>query len=392
MSKVSTKETISDLWAAVKDRSIPVKFLTKAEYDILDDAKKNADVLYILSSFDDLETFFMVYKKREMVSSGNVKYIFNNQSLLDNCYFPKPVNQRGQTEYTGQTYTIDRWARRGNNSNVLTSLTANGIKISGPSNDQIDGGFQDFTQRFEDYHSLLGKTLTASILLDDFENVDRVVFGLYSSNSVFTSTTLLGNGTAREGHKLFSTTIKVPDEISSAHSGINFCIRPYMLNGQGHFTLVSAKLELGAQQTLAHQDTNGNWVLNDPPPNQALELEKCQRYYQVFPGTNSAYAVVGVGTVYSVGETNRFQINIPIPTPMRTLPNGHITGNWFVRGGGGTHGFSSGSVTVAVHQYSTGCVTMDFSIPGDFSIPNNFAVELVRFNNTSGKITLDSDL
>ena len=42
------------------------------------------------------------------------------------------------------------------------------------------------------------------------------------------------------------------------------------------------KLELGSQQTLAHQDAAGNWVLNDPPPDKALELLKCQRYYQVF--------------------------------------------------------------------------------------------------------------
>ena len=32
-------------------------------------------------------------------------------------------------------------------------------------------------------------------------------------------------------------------------------------------------------QTIAHQDASGNWVLNDPPPNKALELAKCQRYY-----------------------------------------------------------------------------------------------------------------
>lgn len=44
-------------------------------------------------------------------------------------------------------------------------------------------------------------------------------------------------------------------------------------------TLIAAKLELGSQQTIAHQNVNGNWVLNDPPPNKALELAKCQRYF-----------------------------------------------------------------------------------------------------------------
>lgn len=39
----------------------------------------------------------------------------------------------------------------------------------------------------------------------------------------------------------------------------------------------AAKLEVGTQQTLAHQDSNGNWVLNDTP-NYDLELLKCRRY------------------------------------------------------------------------------------------------------------------
>ena len=46
--------------------------------------------------------------------------------------------------------------------------------------------------------------------------------------------------------------------------------------------ILAAKLELGRNQTLAHQDEDGTWMLNDPPPDKALELAKCQRYYQIF--------------------------------------------------------------------------------------------------------------
>lgn len=38
------------------------------------------------------------------------------------------------------------------------------------------------------------------------------------------------------------------------------------------------KLELGSTQTLAHKEDD-IWVLNDPPPDKALELVKCQRYF-----------------------------------------------------------------------------------------------------------------
>ena len=40
-------------------------------------------------------------------------------------------------------------------------------------------------------------------------------------------------------------------------------------------TIIAVKLELGDKQTLARQDENGNWILNDPPPDKGLELLKC---------------------------------------------------------------------------------------------------------------------
>ena len=58
------------------------------------------------------------------------------------------------------------------------------------------------------------------------------------------------------------------------------------------WVIKAVKLELGAQQTLAHQDAEGSWVLNDPPPNKALELAKCQRYQVAF---SVPYTVIGSG-------------------------------------------------------------------------------------------------
>jgi hypothetical protein len=56
---------------------------------------------------------------------------------------------------------------------------------------------------------------------------------------------------------------------------------------------IAAKLELGTHQTLAHQDADGNWILNDPPPDPALELAKCQRCYEVVP-----FETVGSGQIF----------------------------------------------------------------------------------------------
>ena len=52
----------------------------------------------------------------------------------------------------------------------------------------------------------------------------------------------------------------------------------------------AAKLELGKSQTLAHKE-GSNWILNDPPPNPALELLKCQKYQNIFEYYNIARAV-----------------------------------------------------------------------------------------------------
>ena len=43
----------------------------------------------------------------------------------------------------------------------------------------------------------------------------------------------------------------------------------------------AAKLELGTTQTLAHQDADGNWVLNEVP-DYGEQLRRCQRYFVNF--------------------------------------------------------------------------------------------------------------
>ena len=45
----------------------------------------------------------------------NIARGVSNPNLLDNWYFGNPVNQKGQTSYTGAGYTIDRWALSASN-------------------------------------------------------------------------------------------------------------------------------------------------------------------------------------------------------------------------------------------------------------------------------------
>ncbi len=173
---------------------------------------------------------------------------WSNRNLLDNGHFLDPINQRGKTEYT-KGYTIDRWSM----ANAISTsgslkITDTGLKISHAD----DGGYVDFRQKFE-------KPITGI-----------VTFSLLMSNNHFLS------GTAEAG-KLSSLSTPINGVSFYMSSNTNITIRVFP-NNDG--TLIAAKLELGSQQTLAHKDASGNWALNDPPPNKALELLKCQRYYQ----------------------------------------------------------------------------------------------------------------
>lgn len=85
------------------------------------------------------------------------------RNLLDNWYFADPVNQRGQTSYTGAVYGVDRWRiLAGNTISVETS----GLRITGSNDTSFSSMIQ---QKFPEelLNALDGKTVTASILVSE---------------------------------------------------------------------------------------------------------------------------------------------------------------------------------------------------------------------------------
>ena len=137
-----------------------------------------------------------------------------NPSLLQNWYFPLPVNQRdvsGTISTAG--YFLDGWKLV---SGAVT-IGTDGITLNGT-----------MTQVLE--HAPAG-TVTASVLTP--EGVGKVVPVYDGTAKTFTITAV--------GKKL-----------------------------------LAAKLELGSVQTLAHQDSSGAWVLNEIPK-FGEQLAACQR-------------------------------------------------------------------------------------------------------------------
>ena len=178
-----------------------------------------------------------------------------NPNLLDNWYFPRPVNQRGQTSYGGAAnrYTIDRW--RVTNANTTLSVEAGGIRVAAAA------GSIPYLQQFLD-KGLLGRVVTLSALLTNGT--------LYSATSTLpkafpTTTTVYCSRSGVFDLLMTATTLSVRLQAASG----------------GSLGFAAVKLELGTQQTLAHQETDGSWALNEIP-DYGEQLLRCQRYYQLF--------------------------------------------------------------------------------------------------------------
>lgn len=190
-----------------------------------------------------------------------------NPNLLDNWYFGNPVNQRGQAEYTGSgggnTYGIDRWAVQyeGTKYTVATATLSN---ISG-----ANAGQMNCLMPNNEAAPFVGRQMTLSLLVDNPDGVD---------------VTLNVRDRTRWSHLLPPKTgsgslITTTGVFGTLNGGEDIQVSFIVPQGKS-VNLIAAKLELGSQQTLAHQE-DGVWVLNEIPK-FGEQLAACQRYYQVY--------------------------------------------------------------------------------------------------------------
>ncbi len=213
----------------------------------------------------------------------------SNPNLLVNWYFGRPVNQRGQTEYTtGGVYTLDRWWMQ---YDTTLSIVDGGIKI---------GGKWDVHQYFE--NTLPNATYTLSLLYKDRTGSDplRLIAGNRTDGD-------LAQTESKDASGILSITF------STAKSNkVNFGFTGSTDNSA---IIIAIKLELGDTQTLAHKE-NGVWVLNEIP-DYGEQLRRCQSYLFSARGTTN-YVCVGSGYI-SVDGTEAI-IVVPTPVSLRATP------------------------------------------------------------------------
>lgn len=223
-----------------------------------------------------------------------------NPNLLDNWYFGNPVNQRGQESYdlsATAAYGLDRWW-----SAFGVFSIGNFIEINA-THTQYGAQLRQAIAN-EDAQALAGKTITVSVLMKSGSGTLTLAktTGMNSGLSNIRALTL------NPGINTFTTV--VPTDVGDAY--------PYLLFGisvpiNGSAEIVAAKLELGDTQTLAHQDENGNWVLNEIP-NYGEQLARCQRIAVEFDENATA---VGVGVAQTASSV---LCHIPLPVTMRATP------------------------------------------------------------------------
>lgn len=209
-----------------------------------------------------------------------------NPNLLDNAYFVNPVNQRGQAKYSGAGYSFDRWQiRKGSSAasddDVLTVEVNDGVGIEISNTSPTSQGW--YAQLFEP--RLPYGTYTLSILVSEVgfsdPDYDPSSDPEYDPDASTASMALYNSG----GSYGTSYSIKKAGLITatrevSESKNHNASFRIAVFKGR-RLVITAIKLERGSTQTLAHQDADGNWVLNEIP-DYGMELLKCQRYFQLF--------------------------------------------------------------------------------------------------------------
>lgn len=243
-----------------------------------------------------------------------------NPNMLDNWYFVNPVNQRGQTSYTRGGYGIDRW-RIGSSG---TLAVQNGY-ITFSSNDGTGRNLE------ETLETIPAGAYTLSALVENGAG-SRLIAG---ANGTYYGADV-SDDSKQVVSVMFTKTTANP-------------VTVYLQCPNKAVSWFAVKLELGSQQTLAHQDANGNWELNEIP-NYGEQLRRCQRYYQVIQQYSAYPAAIDVN--------GNLLVAIVLPVEMRIRPafsranmNSNIIDAYFATGGrtgvattpavGGSSGFAN---------------------------------------------------
>lgn len=309
----------------------------------------------VITPFQGTETFNTAsFNNRISEINTGFSYV-SNPNLLDNWYFANPVNQRGQTEYTGAfVYTIDRWQI--SDGSISLSVAADGIVLKGGNNASIDYAYTR-VERLP-----VGK-YTFSVLFAD--NTANVVL-----STKLTDISAIQAVESREASGVLALTWDQLEEFKSDNAY-------FRIHAPGSVKILAAKLEIGPTQTLAHREGD-RWVLNEEPE-YGEQLRRCQRYYLRIKAS-SAYMRFGVSTPYTDTSAGAF---IQFPNQMRAVPVLSFGGNFALFDGGQFHSVTLSSDTMSPYNAT-------LRLTG--STQPTKGAQLLAYNDDNAYIAFSADL
>ena len=280
---------------------------------------------WVLNEIPNYAEQYAICEQYSPITGEFVGSQHSNPNLLDNWYFVGggfqqgdgqfPINQRGKTEQFGTNnivYGIDRWGFYSTSGGKLSVLD-DCIEIDNTIGDTESTA--GFVQRLEAARLESGRTYTLSALIEIMQDAESGANSLFSfsngtDKSTIISSTFLPRG-ANGKFEVFTHTFTLEEAVNNLY---NFRLRSS--SGKGKVRLKAMKLELGPIQTLAHKEGD-EWVLNDPPPNYALELAKCQRYFARIGPTTAPNTTIATGISYS---STSIYLSVSLPTTLRANP------------------------------------------------------------------------
>ena len=214
------------------------------------------------------------------------------KNLLDNWYFigggsqqggsQLPINQRGQTIYSGTVFGIDRW--HSSSSAITVEVITGGITITCLSS--VQNGDRLLRQRFDNYPN--GVPCTASVLVTAVNGSFGISFG--SKDTADNRIEL--NGIASAGLYTVTGTL---DGVTDGMVSINAD-----QNGAASITISAIKFEIGSEQTLCKQ--TGSVYYMREIPNYTMELLRCQRFFYRINRSMDITNTIGIGQAYSTKQ------------------------------------------------------------------------------------------
>ena len=265
------------------------------------------------------------------------------------------MNQRGQTEWLSSASVsvpcVDRWNWWGQYvAGSTLKLLDDGLQLIG--NPESGGLYQCIAQKIEKDRLPVGATVTLSALIKA-EADAAIILSIGGSEAAYVTV-------PANTWTLIAGVLNVPS-VEQTHE-----INIQRNTAGATFTVKAVKLELGSQQTLAHQDANGAWVLNEIP-DYGEQLLKCQRYLR--PAGTQFITSQASGNIYG----SAVMIN---SYPMRAVPsivNANYVGSEVREVTGGV----AGTITNVFTPNIYGSFTVQLS---GTSMPNYVYIDPTGFN------------